>query len=349
MAIGSSLGITLPTQGGNSNTWGTDLNTELQKIIDAVEAQVPASAIDFSADLDFNNVAAVDLAHTSYRAQGSAPTELRSIYFDTAGNLYIRNGANSTVQITSGSGLSGAGGSITGGSYGSSGVELSWDGTQYKFKDGSGASDYAPVYMSDLVLRDTSANGLTFTVGSMSSDYSLSWPTAVASGATTILQSDASGNLSWSNTFSTDITLSGSAELKHGDRILYVPAIAGFGDSADSAGSGAMNIDTSAGTDSFYIPIPLKQGDRIKSIDLTFVGGDTSSKGYGLYYLDRSAGSSGTSISNTTSTASGVTTVTMSSINYTIGANSEDIIYFVMTAASTGDDIVGIQVTYDRP
>jgi len=354
MAIGSSLGITLPTQGGNTGTWGTDLNTELQKVIDAVEAQVPASAIDFSADFDLNGYAITSIEYTSYDQQSSV-TALNSLYFDTAGELYCIDGSSNSIQLTASGALNNAsagGLGDSGGTYGTSGITLDWDGSIYNAKDGSGANDYANVRMDELQLRDGSGNDLTIAAPAMFTNYTVTLPNAVAGGATTALQSDASGNCSWSNSFSTDITLSGSAELKHGDRILNIHASAGhFTQDPNGVGRPLMSntlfdVGMTTANEDWVMAVPLTDGDRIKQVDVLFYKGDTATTTVRLNYVT-AAFQTPTGIGTGTSTTAGAVTIQITGLTHTIA--SGEIVLFRVDAEHGSDRIAGIRVTYDRP
>ncbi len=354
MSIGSSLGITLPTQGGNSGTWGTDLNAELQKIIDAVEGQVPASAIDFSADFDLNNNALTSVKAVSFELQSSVAT-LNSLYWNTSGELIARDGANNAIQITSLGGLNnaGAGGlGDSGGTYGTSGITFDWDGTRYNAKDGSGSDDYANVRMDQLQLRDGSGNDLTIAVPTMASNYTVNLPAAVASGASTILQSDASGNCSWSNTFSTDITFSGSAGVKHGSRTLQIHASAGRQESAGSAEVARFattdhECDLNSTILGWLIPIPLDDGCRITDVTAYVNGGDTGTKQLLLRYKAGADGVINSIGTGGSSSTSGEHTISMVSVSHTIA--TPEMVYAEFIPTHVDDKIAGIRVTYDRP
>jgi hypothetical protein len=355
MPIGSSLGITLPTQGGNSGTWGTDLNTELQKVIDAVEAQVPASAIDFSADFDMN-----DYGLTSVRTvactQQSSVTELNAMYFDTNGDFYIRDGLNNAVQITNAGVLNNAsagGLGDSGGDYGTSGITFDWDGTNYNAKSASG-DNYAPIRMSSALLRDNSTNTLTLATPSLSSDYTITFPSAVPGSSGTFLQSDTSGTITFSNSTGVDITLTGSAEVKHGSRTLTVPAAAGIG--YNSAGSAVVNHSVSSvysgfwesdtAADLFLLPIPLKVGDRLTSVVVWFTGSSTDTKTARLKSNDGTGTVSDEETNTSTTSGDGSITLTVSP-QLTIAAGESYTVVF--EAGATGDQVHSIDVTYDRP
>lgn len=358
MAIGSSLGITLPTQGGNTGTWGTDLNTELQKVIDAVEAQVPASAIDFSADFDLNGFGITSVEGVAFDQQSSY-SGLNSIYFDTAGELYVRDGSNQTIQMTSGGSVntaSNGGVGDTGGDYGTNGIVFDWDGTIYNAKNGSSPYAYANVRMDELQLRDGSGNDLTIAVPAMSTNYTLTLPSAVPAANATILQATTAGTVSFSNSFAQNITLTGSAEVKHGSRTRVISALTGIG--YDSTFASVVNHDPSgvnntfweadAAGDVFFLPINLDVGERITSIRCLLYGGNTSAKSVYLHAVNGTAGTGVESETAATAASSGNVEVTMTvSPQLTMAADTS--YHFKFEAEAANDRVYAIEVTYDRP
>tara|TARA_R110002020_G_scaffold207256_3_gene412678 strand:+ start:16481 stop:17587 length:1107 start_codon:yes stop_codon:yes gene_type:complete len=368
MPIGSSLGITLPTQGSNSGTWGTDLNTELNKVITAIEAQVPASAIDFSANFDLNGYGLVDVDHVAFEQQSSVTT-LNSAWFDTAGNFYVTDGGTNQVQITASGALNNAsagGLGDSGGTYGTSGITFDWDGTLYNAKDGSGANDYANVRMDALQLRDGSGNDLTVAAPSMSTNYTLTLPAAVP-GSTALVQVSAAGVASYSNTVTSlitasagvtasvnqDFTTSGTGAYNHGTYQESYGGIAGqMVDSSDNVyfAQGdyvhASRADA-AGTSVWSLWVAKKVGKTVESIDLYWdpqgtVGTKT--------FLARSAAvSTGTTniegSSSPTTATSGIITLNLVTSSFPLTANEG----VVITASlPQGVDIIGVDINYSE-
>lgn len=399
MAIGSSLGITLPTQGSNTNTWGTDLNTELQKVIDAVEGQVPISAIDFTSDLAAGDNGITGLDRTQYNAQGSNPTDLRCVFFTSSGEFAVRDGANNVVTLTSSGALNAAasnGLTDTGGTYGSSGIALDWNGSKYDFLDGVGT--YADVRANKLELHDNTANSVTIDVPTVSSSYNLTLPSAVAASTGLFLQSDSSGNCSWSNsttqdvdtgnldvtgtigstgtaTFgglttvsgggislgsNLDILLQGTGVVRHGEYTIFFPAAMGaaqngstdMGDYFLGSAVGAQYWEAPTISSEITIPVLLKAGDRIKQIEVHFVGDDTTSKTFYLIEYDPSLATA-TQVGTEATTTSGYGTVTIDSLSTSsqlpLTMDAGKFVAVTFNAARAGDRVYGIDVTYDRP
>lgn len=142
MAVGSALGLTLPTPGSTTD-WGDDLNTVLQALIDAVEADVPVGGININDDLTFsgNDLTSVGtIRMNDEAAELTGTTDTNKIYtFD--GELYFTDGAQQSVKITDNGGVNvAATGGVGGAGYGTLGVEINWDSvnTEYELKSATG-------------------------------------------------------------------------------------------------------------------------------------------------------------------------------------------------------------------
>ncbi len=269
MPIGSSQGITLPTQGGNTDTWGTDLNTELQKLINSVEAQVPNTAIDWSSTVDLNGQGVEDIDYFKFQTDNSTGNGVRSLY-SSGGELYYIDGTGTTVQMTSNGTLNfGSVGGIgdSGGTYGTSGIEVDWNGTQYDFHDG--AANYAPVRL-DSVAFESSTFFITLDAPVLAASYSLTLPAAVPASATTPLVMSTSGAV----TLATELDVTGdvySGEVEH-----HIGLSAGADDgnfTFNNNGTAAPSWSFNSGGTGQYITfdnLPLRTTDRIKQVDVEF-------------------------------------------------------------------------------
>ena len=121
MAITNGTNITAlekPAVGVDTGPgWATALNNS----IDAVDghdhttnkgSRITTAAININADLEFNEYQAKELKGLIL-SQSNASSDNSAIY-STSGNLYWRNSSGSAVQITDGSSVKGAAGTITG-------------------------------------------------------------------------------------------------------------------------------------------------------------------------------------------------------------------------------------------
>lgn len=359
MSIGSSLGITLPTQ-GSTLTWGSALNTELNKIITAVEGQVPASAIDFSANFDVNGYSFTSIKSLEFDAQATSPTAILSAFFNASGEFTVRDGANNEVVLTSAGGLNNAsagGLGDSGGTYGTSGITFDWDNTRYNAKNGSGSDDYADIRLKNVILRDGSSNDITLAAPSLAGNYTFTFPATVPGTTGLFLQGATSGVTSFSNSTAVDITLTGTAEIKHGSRTKVISSAGGIG--YNSAFSSLVAHDPSATTniyweadaagDEFFLPIDLEIGDRITSI-ACYVRNAAGAVAREVFFQTTTSTGGGTTneTASSAATANSNETVTMTvSPQITLAAGSSHVFRFIAGAAD--DRVYHIEVTYDRP
>lgn len=360
---GTPLGLTLPVIGGTQAAAAQSINTALSAIIARLESKVSAADLSIDADVSFKAGAVfsgiTDLQRAAFASLSSALTAGTNpnTAYVLNGNLHFIDGAGNLVQITSNGAVNvSTTGGITGAGYGIGGVEFNWDSgnTRFSARSGAGADDYADVQCADLLLRDASGNAIRFQAPAIASDYSLSLPSALPA-STSLLQVTSTGLMqtTLAPTGLTGVTLasgghvtlSGAGELKHGNRVLMIPA------SAASAVGGPTH--TSIGSiglieagDFVLFPLPLAVGDRIISVTLQgiFTGAGTRT----LALRRRADAGADTNVSAPTSTTTGDTAVVYNVADTVIAANNTYYLRFTTTTASS-DDVFGIYVTYDRP
>jgi hypothetical protein len=345
----------IPTASTRQDQARADITTILTNIVNDIEPKVTPAGLDISSALSFLSGGvyspATDLGYLSFENRSTSSGVAGSIY-EQGGELYYRDASGQNVQITSGGVLNAASlGGITGAGYGASGRELNWDGSRYNFYDGAGT--YGDVRMRNLEIEDGNGDTVTVDCPNLVSSYTLSLPPGAPSAAQ-LLQADTSGNVTFSSTLAEDLTLTGGAELKHGDRVLTL---------SPAAGQSAWGYDTTEpnldGTGSFWnatgagekllFPVSLRVGDRIKSIRYVIDKGDTSAAGITLYKQDLTGSPPAESEHESWATStSGVndTTETLSSA-YTILA--DEVVWLMIDLANASDEFYGFQVTYDRP
>lgn len=334
----------IPTSGVTATaTAQANVSQVLTDIIDDLEPNITPSQMDMDSNLSFlydgSYYATTNLGYANFQNRSDGPGVDESLYVKND-ELYFRDGAGNDFAMTSGGGLSGVGlGGITGGGYGAP-IELNWNGTQYRFKDGSGPNDFAPVVMSHMHLRDGSGNDLTQTVPTLAAGYTLTWPSAVSGGASRALQSDASGGLSWSNSFSEDITLTSSAVYKfNANRVTLVPPSSCV---SDATNDGAMTSDgasynvLTAGI--IFVPIRIPSGHTINQISCFVKQGSAGTVTVELFYTDSGTATT-TGSSNTTTSTGSFTEVILSSIAETTTGNRS--YYLKVSATSSGTLDVG--------
>lgn len=98
-------------------TYASLLNSAIE-VVDAHDhtsgkgVQVPTAGLNINATLSFNSNAATALTFLGLQAQGSAPATNVTVYVDGSNDLYYKNAAGTSVQITAGSSIASAGSGI---------------------------------------------------------------------------------------------------------------------------------------------------------------------------------------------------------------------------------------------
>lgn len=372
---GVSLGITLPTVGATVGPdYATQVNAAIQALVDDVEAKIVPSEIVINEDLSFRyqgvSYSATDLKRVGLNAQGVVLTagSINSLY-SLNGELYFQDGSGNDVAMTSSGNVAGAAGNIgTSGSpaYATSGVEVLWVGgdLEYRLKSGSGANDFADAVLAQVDFHNGSVS-TTMGRASGGSSYTLTWPNAGPS-ADDLATFDGSGNVTFGKTLGGNYSVTGtlgvggkltlSADDAHGDRVLILHQYAGIGFTTAGGIYDGYAIDGSFDMEGYFLfgaagyplafPIPLKVGDRIKSIDFYFQASGTANRRFALFYGQYA----------------GRTTVDEDVQSYAAGNHAHTLTVTTPTAITAGngwwtqfragntnDLISHIEVTYDRP
>jgi len=159
---------------------------------------VTPAGMNINTDLDFNNNDATELRSTRYQDQSSpisAPTDLNCLY--VAGDeLYYNDSTGTQVQLTQGGSVAGSSGNITG-MVPPAAVVYSPGSQTFTFLSTSATA--ANLDAGSYKMREVAANALAVTLSSpaaLASNYTWTWPAALATSANTFVQIDASGNLS---------------------------------------------------------------------------------------------------------------------------------------------------------
>lgn len=214
MAYGDSLGITLPTVGaanGGGLAIAAMINSAFNAIIARLETKVTTAGLDLNADVSLKSGAVYSGLKDVHRvslynnaAALSAVTYPQAVYA-VGSDLYFNDAAGNQVRIvTAGEVDVSSVGGITGAGYGSSGVELTWNGTEYVFKSGTGADALSAVKMNDVMLHDGSGNYVRLGAATMGADYNLTLPAAVPTSIAQVLVS-AAGQVSFGTGFGTAV------------------------------------------------------------------------------------------------------------------------------------------------
>lgn len=346
----ANMSLLKPTNAGDTGAWGTYLNTGID-LIDLHDhssgkgVRVPTSGLNINADLTFAGNAATNLEACSF-AGVSTYTTNKSLWVDSDDNeLYWRSNAGTNVKVTSGASLNlSLVGGITG-DYASASASFYYDDANKTYRALRTAplpNFWASVSAGDVDLYEK-ASGITTRVrlsspAALAASYALTFPAALPA-STLLVQCSAAGVITFSNTVSVDI--------KHGDKVLNIPAVLGTFDANWGPEAGGLTM-ASSGAGFLFVPIPLLQGDRIKSV--TFARrGDAAVDLTDITVSLITAAASTTAIGNTsiTNVANSWNDTTIDVTDSTLAAGETVTIYF--QANAVGARIGNIRVTYDRP
>jgi hypothetical protein len=303
---------------------------------------------------------------------------------DDSNNLYWRTTSGSNVKLTSGASLNVAAfvGGI-GGDYSSVSALVDYtDGSdKYMLRQevNTAVRQYAKLECADLKLFEYHAAGVTpvtpFGVtlkspAALAADYSITMPGA-APGSTSLVQMSSAGVLTASNTVGNavsmsstlgvtglitatagltaaanqHVTVSGTGDIKHGDRIKNISLFSGSGNMTP----GTASIGATAGSQTWTADTTLRVGDRIKTLQFFFDPAGTSLISFQLNKRTIATGaSSATTVASGSSSAGGAhQSVTVSSINYTL-VTTEDC-WLAIVSGQNADVFTTVVVTYDHP
>lgn len=368
-----NLGIVLPTRGApGAGVWG-DTEDANSALIDAHNhttgkgVAVPTLGINIDADLTFSSAwAPTNLHRIQFASIAPLSGNNKSLFVadgtggSTAGELYWRSNAGSNVKLTSGAALNVA--AFTGGfggDYASVGAAAAFDdsGDRYTFKQQS-PGNWARIASGDLRLFETGTTDSVF-VGlaapaALASSYTITLPLA-APASTSVMQVSSAGVVTATNTIANDITMtanahvtvSGTGDIKHGDRILAMTAFAGSGTNWSLDVSGTPVEMRSIGTGILGVPINLRVGDRIKSISFSLKGDGAADLVTTVY--SQTAAMVATSIGTLTTSnqATSYSTITIDLTDTPVAAG--DSLVATFNANASGLRIGGVSVTYDHP
>lgn len=197
MAITPNMNLSLPTVGETSGPqWATDINAALN-VVDqhnhSAGSGVPITpdGLNINSELPLSNNSLTGVKSVNLQLQGSALSDLRSIY--TVGNdLYFTDALGNQIQITEGGGVAGTPGSIANLT---SPASASYISASSKFVFQSNTNTAADIDAGAIIMRNLTASsfGLTLTPPTLSSNYTLTLPSLPVSQK--IMTLDASGNI----------------------------------------------------------------------------------------------------------------------------------------------------------
>lgn len=377
MPVTPNMNITTPVEGGSADVWDVILNDGFD-VIDAHDhstgkgVRVPfATGVTISADTPWNS-GGVYYAITGIKALDFQPrptTDMTSyagaLFLNSADNeLYWRTTGGTNVKLTAGTSINAALIGGIGGDYASVSALVDFvDASDlYRFRQqlGGGVQQYARGAFGDVDLYEFKAHpagGVPANRVRLSSPAALAASYAITLGgalpaASAFVLMSAAGVLTYEPSPTVvsgqNITLAGTADIKHGDRVLNLHPFGSVNTAnwAPNAASGGYMASSGAGT--LDIPIPLRQGDRIKSVTYAIFGDGVADFSLVDVRTLTAAGVSASigSTSHTNPPASWADQ-TIDTADTTLAAGQTA--WLELNGNATGLRVGSVRVTYDRP
>lgn len=360
-----NIGIVLPSLGGDSGIWDDEINAGLT-LIDAHDhtsgkgVRVPVSGLNINADVSLGSTWGITNANRVSFALVAPPSTNRSVFVGdgtggtVSGELYWRTNSGSNVRVTNGAALnvSAFTGGI-GGDYASVGAEVAFDNSnkRYTFESAS-STGWSRLACGPIRLYEFDTTESVYVEhaapAGLGANYTVTWPTALP-GATLPLQISSAGVVTAGGSIAMEsnahVTVSGTGDLKHGDKELCLRT---------QDGSIAANTWTLTDTEVraggagsvWNLNLPLRAGWRVKSVKTWYqrVGGTLT---FDLRKIVSSTATTSSVSSTTSASGTSITSITLSSINHTVVADEPLYMYF--TSGATNDKFISVVVTYDIP
>jgi hypothetical protein len=339
-----SMSLVLPTRGAaGSGTWHNALDAALT-LIDGHDhttgkgVRVPSAGLNINADISFASLYAPTNLHRLSFASVSTPSTNKSLFVGTDNELRFRNSSGTSIQITDGTSLNVAAftGGI-GGDYASVGAEVAFDdaGDRYTFKQNS-ATGWARLACGEVRILETGSSETVY-VG-------LAAPAALAASHTITLPLAAPAGTELVSMTSAGVV---AADGKHGDRILCLSGAAAAAVTGVSFTTNPGEATSTASTN-IVLPIPLREGDRIKSITVARFGDGAVDLQFDAFKVTPAGAS--TNIGGPVAVTNAAAAWSDSTIDVTDTTIASGlVVYLNMFANATGARFNNIRVTYDRP
>lgn len=222
MPIGSELNETLPEVGDSAPVAAARIIDTLERLVEAVEAQVPSSAVDVDADFDMQGHGFTDTGSLGLANLADTDDVPTGHLFRFENNLWFVH-PDGAFQLTAGDTLNISITGGIGGDYGGSNpalVSFSDATASYLFYDDASSGAFADVECDDLAIHNGTANSVRFEAHSgVSGTKTLTYMNTVVPGAgTSVMTVNSSGQVSNNNdtSITDDLNLSSTAEINHG-------------------------------------------------------------------------------------------------------------------------------------
>lgn len=343
--IGSDLNATLPEPGVDSpSVAAAKIVDTLERLVEAVEGNVPSAALDVTTDLDLQTHGLQNVGVVGFGNLADNDDGLPGYLFRYQNNLWFVH-PDGAFPLTDGTGLNAAGIGGIGGDYGSGAESVEYDNSadEYIFLNGPGDfSDLAvrgvrfvaPVTGSILVRADSTVTA--------DDEWLLKAPTATTSQLVVQTAAGATGTASSvadAFTFAGPLTI-GSTLVRVGRKITVFPDVNNVSaaewtthDATTSPANPLGAVCPQAGSNNpLTMCVPVHQGDNITGAQIVTAGGNGTDT-----FLFRLLYHNGTSLTilgtATNAVPAGVTVHTLTVTPQVMGAGAA---LFIMVQRATG-------------
>lgn len=379
MATTPNMGLVVPDDHTDTDTWGLALNTVFGVSGGGIDAhdhttgkgvKIPSAALNINADVSWasggiyyalKDTLAVDFqpsAATSMTAYAGA------LFCNSADNeLYWRTTGGTNVKMTAGNALNVAAftGGI-GGDYAAVGALESYDDAtrRYLFQQEGSPRPWAGLATGDLDIYEKAAsisNKVTLkSPGGLAASYAVTWLAALPASAMGIAI-DNSGTMTAGASFAmqanANITLSGTGTYKQGTKNITMPVIGAYG---LDGGAGSVSVTASnvgaklANNTIWYFPLPvIPHHARIVGVQAWFSSNADATACTCTIYKSSNANPPGTGLTTTGTALSTISTAEASVSSLTLQATNGQSYWLQVGNGVNTPTIVAIGVDYDVP
>ncbi len=367
--------IVLPDVSGSIDTWGTELNTALQAIIDPHDhttgkgKQVPTAGIGINADLTMGNYRLTSVGGLSMQNRGALLTSGACEFFAYGGDAYFRSNGGVNVKITNGGALNMTTVGGIAGDYTSVSAEVAFvdaqDGYTFKQQVGAAVRQYAKMDCADVRLYEFKAHPAAApptnfvslkSPAALAASYQVTLPAAVPA-ATLPVQMSAAGVLSVGGSIAMasgdNITLSGAGRYKRSGGTFCVALSAGLTSGANVAYDSTNHYLASTGAGTYTLNVPIPDNRKVTQIDTEVYGNGACLITVDAFKLE----AAGLYYAATSSSTPGAAYATQTINNATLAANwigsgaqtftGYQTLEFKITFGAAGGRVSRIKVTFD--
>lgn len=379
MAYGTSFAQALPNVLSAEPAAATALKAWLLEAETKLEAKVTPAGFTMNADLDFlTSYGATNVQHVGLSAASALKTGASHVgkLYRFGGELYYTNASGTTTKLTNAGAVNVAAVGAIGGDYTSDGnatVDYTTATTLYRMLSHLTNLARATVEVGALRVYGTGNNPsfrTTIAVPSLAASYTFTLPSAVP-GSTSLLQWTSAGAVQSTRDPSIDtLTASGqgsfggklacNGDIAHPSRFRHVSAGDAMfnGSWSDPHAAGATGEITASGAVFAVLPLPMEEGERIKSVRFIINqdGGSVGDREVSLGYYNNTIAAvtfPGGSWTMTVAASGGAQEVNLNVSDTVVSSPALSGALVGMLYAKfqprSGDKWFGVRVEYDRP